>query len=65
MGTVAAVIDGSALRGRRRGRSVILFSTDGDGQAAPDGIGMPVFGLAQAVSALRSALGEGPTAGGT
>jgi signal transduction histidine kinase/HAMP domain-containing protein len=65
MGTIAAVIDGSALRGRRRGRSVILFSTDGDGQAATDGIGMPVFGLAQAVSALRSALGEGPTAGGT
>jgi CheY-like chemotaxis protein/anti-sigma regulatory factor (Ser/Thr protein kinase) len=65
MGTVAAVIDGSTLRGRRRGRSVILFSTDGDGQTATDGIGMPVFGLAQAVSALRSALGEGPTAGGT
>jgi signal transduction histidine kinase len=64
MGTIAAVVDGSALRGRRRGRSVILFSTDGDGQVTTDGIGMPVFGLAQAVSALRSALGEGPTAGG-
>ena len=64
MGTMPAVIDGSALRGRRRGRSVILFSTDGDGQLTRDGVGMPVFGLAQAVSALRSALGEGPTAGG-
>jgi signal transduction histidine kinase len=64
MGTMPAIVDGSALRGRRRGRSVILFSTDGDGQVASGGIGMPVFGLAQAVRALRSALGERPTDGG-
>ncbi len=65
MGTMPAIVDGSALRGRRRGRSVILFSTDGDGQVASGGIGMPVFGLAQAVRALRSALGERSTDGGT
>jgi signal transduction histidine kinase len=64
MGTMPAIVDGSALRGRRRGRSVILFSTDGDGQIADGGIGMPVFGLAQAVQALRSALGERPMDGG-
>jgi signal transduction histidine kinase/CheY-like chemotaxis protein len=64
MGALPGVVDGSALRGRRRGRSVILFSTEGGGDVGTDGIGMPVFGLAQAVSALRSALGESPTAGG-
>ncbi|MGH2943959.1 MAG: hybrid sensor histidine kinase/response regulator, partial [Solirubrobacteraceae bacterium] len=65
MGTLPAVVDGSALRGRRHGRSVILFSADADGHAAANGIGMPVFGMAQAVSALRSALGESAPAGGT
>jgi signal transduction histidine kinase/CheY-like chemotaxis protein len=64
MGRLPAVVDGSALRGRRRGRSVILFSTDGEADAQSDGIGMPVFGLNQAVSALRSALRESSTAGG-
>ncbi|HWC26577.1 MAG TPA: ATP-binding protein [Solirubrobacteraceae bacterium] len=64
MGTLPAVVDGSALRGRRRGRSVILFTTNGDGAAPAGGIGMPVFGLAPAVGALRAALGESPTAGG-
>ncbi len=58
MGTTPAVVDGTALRGRRYGRSVIVFSTEGNGQAAAGGLGMPVFGLSQAVSALRLALGE-------
>ncbi len=64
MAHVRQLVDGSALRGRRHGRSVILFSTDGDRQVATSGIGMPVLGLTQAVSALRSALGTGPAAGG-
>ncbi len=64
MATTSALLDGSVLRGRRRGRSVILFTTDGDARAATDGIAMPVLGLTQAVSALRSTLGERPTAGG-
>jgi CheY-like chemotaxis protein len=64
MGTMSALLDGSALRGRRRGRSVILFTTDGAGRTASVGVGMPVFGLNQAVDALRSALGKGPTDGG-
>ncbi|MDP2710030.1 MAG: ATP-binding protein, partial [Solirubrobacteraceae bacterium] len=65
MGASAQIVDGSVLRGRRFGRSVILFSTGEDGQAtAGNGVGMPVLGLPQAVSALRSALGERPAAGG-
>ncbi|MFP5365171.1 MAG: ATP-binding protein [Thermoleophilia bacterium] len=64
LATTTALLDGSALRGRRRGRSVILFSTDGSGQDGSIAVGMPVFGLTQAVSALRSALGEAPTAEG-
>ncbi|HVF79036.1 MAG TPA: ATP-binding protein [Solirubrobacteraceae bacterium] len=64
VGTATALFDGSALRGRRRGRSVILFTTDRAGQDAAGGIGMPVFGITQAVSALRSALGEVSKAGG-
>lgn len=63
MAGTRTLLDGSLLRGRRRGRSVILFTTEGDGSDGA-GIGMPVFGLTQAVGALRSALGEGPTAGG-
>ena len=59
----SALLDASVLRGRRRGRSVILFSADGDADAA-GGVGMPVFGLSQAVEVLRSALGVSPTAGG-
>jgi len=61
MGATPAVVDGTALRGRRYGRSVIVFSTEGDGHAATGGVGMPVFGLPQAVSALRLALGERAT----
>ncbi len=64
MATTTTLLDGSALRGRRRGRSVILFETDGAGQTASPGVGMPVFGLTQAVDALRSVLGTSPTAGG-
>jgi len=55
MGTTPAIVDGSALRGRRYVRSVIVFSTEGDGQAAARGVAMPVFGLSQAVGELRSA----------
>jgi signal transduction histidine kinase/CheY-like chemotaxis protein/HAMP domain-containing protein len=51
------VLEGTALRGRRRGRFVILFSTEGEWETAGPPVGMPVFPLPQAVSALRSALG--------
>ena len=64
MGSSSTLLDGSVLRGRRRGRSVILFSTDGGQQAAADGVGVPVFSVTQAIGALRAALGEGTTAGG-
>ncbi len=64
MATTTTLLDGSTLRGRRRGRSVILFQVDGAGQPASPGVGMPVFGLTQAVDALRSALCKSPTAGG-
>jgi CheY-like chemotaxis protein len=64
MGTSTALLDGSVLRGRRRSRSVILFSTNGVEHAAADSVGVPVFNITQAVSALRVALGEGTTAGG-
>jgi signal transduction histidine kinase/CheY-like chemotaxis protein len=64
MGTTPALVDGSALRGRRYGRCVIVFTTQGDGQIATGGLGMPVFGLAQAVGALRAALGERTADGG-
>jgi CheY-like chemotaxis protein len=53
-----ALLQGTALRGRRRGRSVILFSTEGDWQSQGMAVGMPVFPVSQAISALRSALGE-------
>jgi signal transduction histidine kinase len=64
MDTTSTLLDGSALRGRRHSRSVILFSTDSARQDTPGGVGMPVLGLAQAVDALRAALGEIPAAGG-
>ncbi|MDQ3722055.1 MAG: ATP-binding protein, partial [Actinomycetota bacterium] len=64
MGTTPAVVDGTALRGRRFGRSVIVFSIEGTGPAAEGSVGMPVFGLAQAVGALRAALGERVADGG-
>jgi len=57
-----SVLSGMALRGRRRGRSVILFSTEGEWRTQGLAIGMPVFPVPQAVSALRSALGGDRTA---
>jgi CheY-like chemotaxis protein len=56
-----SVLQGAALRGRRRGRSVIIFSTDGEWQTKGAAVGMPVFPLPQAVNALRSALGDDGT----
>jgi hypothetical protein len=50
------LLEGAALRGRRGGRAVILFSTGDDAQGLSSGVGMPVFGLAQAISALRATL---------
>jgi signal transduction histidine kinase/DNA-binding NarL/FixJ family response regulator/HAMP domain-containing protein len=52
MASVPAIFDGA-----RVGRSVILFSSDGGAQPNGVAVGMPVFPLPQAVSALRSALG--------
>jgi CheY-like chemotaxis protein len=57
------LLEGAALRGRRGGRSVILFST-GDADGLASGVGMPVFPLPQAISALRTALGATPAAAG-
>jgi signal transduction histidine kinase/DNA-binding response OmpR family regulator/HAMP domain-containing protein len=51
------LLQGTALRGRRRGRSVILFSTEGEWHSQGMAVGMPVFPVPQAISALRSALG--------
>ncbi|HEY0344879.1 MAG TPA: ATP-binding protein [Solirubrobacteraceae bacterium] len=53
-----AVLQGTALRGRRSARSVIVFSTDGEWQTDGPAVGMPVFPLPQAVNALRSTLGD-------
>ncbi|MDP1847491.1 MAG: ATP-binding protein [Solirubrobacteraceae bacterium] len=64
MGATAAVVDGTALRGRRYGRSVIVFTTEANGQIAGGPVGMPVFGLSQAVAALRATLGERVSDGG-
>jgi signal transduction histidine kinase/CheY-like chemotaxis protein/HAMP domain-containing protein len=58
LSNVPSVLQGTALRGRRRGRSVILFATDGEWRAQGAAMGMPVFPVLQAVSALRSALGD-------
>jgi signal transduction histidine kinase/FixJ family two-component response regulator/HAMP domain-containing protein len=53
-----AVLQGTALRGRRSGRSVIVFSTAGEWQTHGPAVGMPVFPLPQAVDAVRSTLGD-------
>ncbi len=58
------LLEGAALRGRRGGRSVILFSTGGDAQDLASGVGMPVFPLAQAIAALRTTLASETTAPG-
>ncbi len=52
------LLEGAALRGRRGGRSLILFSTGAGAQGLASGVGMPVFPLPQAVDALRAALGS-------
>ncbi|MEA2419927.1 MAG: hypothetical protein QOE60_2133, partial [Thermoleophilaceae bacterium] len=39
-------------------------TTEGHGHAAAGGVGMPVFGLPQAVGSLRSALGDSGGDGG-
>ena len=57
MSDALKLLEGAALRGRRGGRSLILFST-GDSQGLASGMGMPVFPLPQAITALRAALGS-------
>jgi CheY-like chemotaxis protein/anti-sigma regulatory factor (Ser/Thr protein kinase) len=57
MSEALKLLDGSSLRGRRGGRSLILFSTPGDGHGSDNGVGVPVFPLPQAVNALRASLG--------
>ncbi|MDX6681579.1 MAG: hypothetical protein QOG94_1618 [Solirubrobacteraceae bacterium] len=57
MSEALRLLENTGLRGRRGERSVILFSTGDDG-AGLGAVGMPVFPLAQAVSALRAALGS-------
>ncbi len=52
------LLEGAALRGRRGGRSVILFSTGDAAQGLASGVGMPVFPLPQAITALRATLGS-------
>jgi len=55
MSDALKLLEGAALRGRRGGRSVIMFTTDpADGRGGP--VGMPVFPLAQAIEALRATL---------
>jgi CheY-like chemotaxis protein len=53
-----SLLRGTALRGRRRGRSVILFSTEGEWQSHGMAVGMPVLPVPQAINALRTALGD-------
>ncbi|MEA2219440.1 MAG: hypothetical protein QOJ35_2066 [Solirubrobacteraceae bacterium] len=57
MSEALTLLEGAVLRGRRGGRSVILFSTDDDAQDHGLGVGMPVFPLPQAIDALRATLG--------
>jgi signal transduction histidine kinase/HAMP domain-containing protein len=64
MSEALKLLDSSSLRGRRGGRSLILFSTPGDGHGADDSVGVPVFPLPQAVNALRASLGGDATATG-
>jgi signal transduction histidine kinase/DNA-binding response OmpR family regulator/HAMP domain-containing protein len=58
------LLEGAALRGRRGGRSVILFSTGDAEQGLASGVGMPVFPLPQAINALRATLGAEPSSAG-
>jgi CheY-like chemotaxis protein len=52
------LLESAALRGRRGGRSVILFWTGDEAAGLDNGVGMPVFSLAQAISALHATLGH-------
>ncbi len=58
------LLEGAALRGRRGGRSVILFATGDDAHGIATGVGMPVFPLPQAISALRATLASETAAAG-
>ncbi|MDX6721129.1 MAG: hypothetical protein QOJ63_3383 [Solirubrobacteraceae bacterium] len=60
MSDALTLLEGAALRGRRGGRSVILFSTSDDAHGLDGGVGMPVFTLSEAVGALRATLGGEP-----
>jgi signal transduction histidine kinase/CheY-like chemotaxis protein/HAMP domain-containing protein len=62
MSDALRALEGTALRGRRGGRSVILFSTGSERAGLDSGVGMPIFPLAQAIGALRAALGRETTA---
>jgi hypothetical protein len=53
MSEALKLVERAALRGRRGGRSMILFST-AEGAGPAGGVGMPVFPLAQAIEALRT-----------
>ena len=64
MSDALTLLESAALRGRRGGRSLILFSTGNDGHGLGSGMGMPVFPLPQAIDALRAALGSAPAAAG-
>jgi CheY-like chemotaxis protein len=55
MSEALKLVERAALRGRRGGRSMILFST-AEGAGPAGGVGMPVFPLAQAIEALRTML---------
>ncbi|MDX6721559.1 MAG: hypothetical protein QOJ63_3813 [Solirubrobacteraceae bacterium] len=56
MSDALTLLEGAALRGRRGGRSVILFSTGGGAHGLAGGVGMPVFPLPQAIGVLRATL---------
>jgi signal transduction histidine kinase/CheY-like chemotaxis protein len=56
MSEALTLLEDAALRGRRGGRSVILFSTGGGPHGLGRGVGMPVFPLPQAIGALRATL---------
>ena len=58
MSEALRLVESAALRGRRGGRSVILFSTGGDSEGLGSGVGMPVYPLGQAIEALCTALGS-------
>jgi len=56
MSDTLKLLESAALRGRRGGRSVILFTTGKESQGLGDGVGVPVLSLPQAISALGRTL---------